>query len=128
MPFRLLAWSATFLLLVLACGGNEVLDTAPVDTDPPEQEEQSGGCDEVTLKIQGSEAPVVGDCWTVWLYCDDALLTGASVLSFDPPDFAAIDGNTATFLYAGTAVMKMQVGAYWEEQEVTVASADTGAD
>ena len=106
--------------LLLSCGEKE--DTASRDTAPQqvEEHEDSSGCQAVTLDILGPEDPVVGDSWTVWLHCDEALLTGVTVLSFAPPEFATVDENVATFLYAGEATMRMQVGAYWQEQDVTV--------
>ncbi len=113
------------LLLLVACGGdtsddddNGGLDTtaftATTTTDEP--------CDEANVEIDplGPEDPVVGDQWTVWLRCDGATLAGATVLQFDPPEFATVDENVATFLMAGTAEMTMQVGGYRAEMDVTV--------
>lgn len=114
LPIRLLLVAC----LVPGCVGADVDSAAPApeDTDQAEPE----GCGALELRVDGAEAPVVGDTWTVWLWCDDALLTGAMRLRFDPPDFARTDDNVATFLYAGTALMTMQVGAHKVEQDVVV--------
>jgi hypothetical protein len=42
------------------------------------------------------------------------------VLRFDPPGFATIDNNIATFRVAGTAEMTVQVGSYRASMDVTV--------
>ena len=98
---------------------------SPTDTDTPDD---TLDCTELTLKVHGEEAPRVGDTWTVFMYCDDVVLNGAGRLSFEPPDFARIDNNLATFLYAGDATMRMQMGNRRLEQAVTVAEtvADSG--
>ena len=109
----------------------EVIDTAPVeDTEPEvveEEEPEYEECVELSYEVLGPEEPVVGDTWIVWARCDGATLIGATVLRFDPSDFASLDENTATFLYAGTGTMKLRVGNQNFEQEVVVAEPDTGA-
>ena len=114
----------TLLCLVAFAACSKTEDTGgdtAVDDSPPESE--GWDCDELYMKITGEEEPVVGDTWVVWLWCDDTLMAGVSRLSFDPPDFAMIDNNEATFLYAGSATMQMQVGAERATQKVTVAEA-----
>jgi len=117
-----IALLAACLLFVGGCGGTEDTgqDTAQDDTPP---DAAGWECDELSLDIDGTTEPVVGDTWVVWLWCDDTLMAGVSRLSFDPPDFATIDNNEATFLYAGQATMQMQVGSLRATQEVTVAEA-----
>ena len=108
--------------MVTGCWSNNVepdtgtMDSAVEDNDRPE----ALNCDELTLNIIGEEPPSVGDTWAVYLYCDDAMMAGVMKLSFDPPDFAETDGQYATFLYAGTATMTLQVGSKSADQEVTV--------
>lgn len=104
------------------CTGPDLEDTSEpevTDTDLP-----AGGnsCEEVWLKVNGPEAPVVGDTWTVLLYCDDALMTGASVLNIDPPSAATIeeDTTTLTWVEAGTATVRLQVGSRSDEVTVEV--------
>lgn len=118
-------------LLLLFAGCTRSCDEVPVETGDStpvveDTEEEQEECVDVYMKIQGPEAPVVGDQWTVWLWCDDKLLVGACVLLFDPPDFADTAENVATFTTEGTAEMKMQCGSYRDVMEVTVGgSADT---
>lgn len=95
---------------------DEVVDSGEGDTSP----EAGLDCDEVELDIIGPAEPAVGDTWTLWLRCDGATLAGTMVLRFDPADFAEIDANNATFLSAGDAQMRFQVGSRRVEQEVTV--------
>ena len=106
----------------VACGATEDTggDTSQEDPIP---EAEGWDCDELHIEVNGADEPVVGDTWVVWLWCDDTLMAGVSRLSFDPPDFASIDNNEATFLYAGEATMQMQVGALRATQEVTVGEA-----
>jgi hypothetical protein len=109
------------LLVLLGCTGTEPVDSAPApveDTDTPEDP-----CDVLSLRVDGEDPPHVGDTWTVWMLCDDALMTGAMRLTFDPPDFARIDENNAEFLYEGDATMRLQVGSRRLEREVTVLAA-----
>jgi len=111
---------------LVACGDkssdDREVDTADTAEDTDEKP-QGTSCDEVRIEVNGEKAPAVaavGDTWTVWLHCDDTLLAGVMVLSFDPVDFASIDSNEATFLMAGTGTMRLQVGSKWAEQEITV--------
>lgn len=79
--------------------------------------------EEIVLDIMGPTEPVVGDTWTVWMRCDGTTMLGATILQFDPPDFASIQDNNATFLKVGAATMTMQVGRYSESLDVTVGKA-----
>ncbi len=111
------------ILFLIACGANND-DSAPPDTEAVTYEPVEGDpCDVVTLRVTGAEAPVVGDEWTVWLYCDEALLTGSMILQFDPPELASVEDNSAVFLTEGKGVVRMQVGSRRAEQSVTVGAA-----
>ena len=105
--------------LLLACA-SPALDTGDTGVVAEHEPDPMSGCDELELKIIGEDEPSVGDEWTVWLYCDGALLTGWGVLRFDPADFALVYDNVATFVYEGTASMTMQVGTFKESMTVTV--------
>lgn len=108
--------AACLLALLTACAGDD-----PVDTAPEEQvQDEPEPCAEVELDVEGPQPPVVGDEWTVWLRCDGSTLIGTTVVRFDPADFGTVDANVVTFLRAGTATLRVQVGAYREETEVTV--------
>ena len=115
---------AGFLAACLGLGsggddtGGSVLLVDTADTE--EDSEDEGGCEEVTLKVIGDEPPVVGDTWVVWLYCDDALMTGVMVVQIDPTDFALIEDNEVTFVTAGTGTLTVQTGSFRFEEEVTV--------
>lgn len=103
------------LAALWACGDEtDTLDTDPGDTESAEP------CEELVVDVMGDDPPHVGDTWTVWLRCDGATLTGATVLRFDPPDFATIDDNQAAFLYVGEATMTIQVGRERVTREVEV--------
>jgi len=108
------------LATLLACGApdedsgppaEDIVTYPPVSGDP---------CEEIRLEVGGNDPPVVGDVWLVWLYCDEALLTGTMLLQFSPPELASVEDNEATFLSAGTGTMRMQVGSKWQEREVVV--------
>jgi len=105
--------------LLFACT-TPLLDTGDTGTEAVVDEAPMPGCDALELKIIGEAHPAVGDEWTVWLYCDGALLTGWGVLRFEPADFALVYDNVATFVDTGTAVLTMQVGSFRESMTVTV--------
>ncbi|MDP2310102.1 MAG: hypothetical protein Q8P18_29060 [Pseudomonadota bacterium] len=109
------------LLLLLACTGEPLQDTAA----PEAVEEVPTGdpCEVLEIHVNGDDPPQVGDEWTVWLWCDDALMTGAMRLSFDPPDIATVSENNAQFLYAGDAMVTIQVGSRRQTREVNVSPA-----
>ena len=108
--------------LFLACA-----DPEPEDSNVEEKEttepDDDGGCDVVEIHYDGPDAPVVGDTWTVLLWCDDALLLGASVIQIEPTEAATITENTLTFLVAGEATVHMQVGRMEADLPVTVTEA-----
>jgi hypothetical protein len=113
---------ATLLILAMACTEEDAkddVDQEVIDTGD-ERPETAADCEELSLAVDGPEPPHVDDDWTVWMWCDGALLTGTMVMRFDPPDVAAVDDNNATFLEAGSAVMRFQVGSRRVEREVIV--------
>ena len=105
--------------LLFACAPEEEEEKTPVDT-APEEEEEGISCEENTLRIDGEAEPAVGESWTVYMLCDGSIMTGAAVMRFDPTDFATIDENTATFLYAGDGTLTFQMGQTRLTQDVTV--------
>lgn len=114
------------LLTVVACTGPRLEDSSSSPADAEDDPPSAGNaCDEVWMKVDGPEFPVVGDTWTVWLYCDDALMTGATVLNVDPPSAATIEADTTTLTWveAGEATVRLQVGARWDEVTVEVGEA-----
>lgn len=111
------------VLLALACGPKEGDSGATEDVEVTYPPVTGDPCDAITLRVDGNDPPVVGDAWTVWLYCDDALLTGTTILQFDPPDLATVTDNNATFLAAGEGLVRMQVGSRRAERDVVVAAA-----
>ncbi len=106
------------LMLLLACTNTAPSDTGEADT----QEEPATGdpCEELEVRVTGDDPPQVGDEWTVWLWCDDALMLGATRLFFDPNDIATVSENRAAFLYEGTASMTIQVGSRRMSRDVTI--------
>jgi hypothetical protein len=101
--------------------------TLDPDTATPSGGGALGDCNEVTTKINGRQAesapdPTVGDEWIVRMYCDGAVVTGANILQFDPPEVASVAAvNTdAEFLAPGEATMKMQSGNLVYTKDITV--------
>ena len=64
--------------------------------------------------------PRVGDVWNIIMNCDNAIMLGAYVLRFTPPETADIDGNDATFRQEGPATMMLQSGNKRVTQDITV--------
>ena len=108
------------LLAMLACSDGDGLDsttdtsTAAVDTMT------RTACEVVGFRIDGPEAPRVGDSWTILLTCDDAVVTGAFRLAFTPPDFAELRNNVATFTQPGSASLMGQAGTRRATMDVIV--------
>lgn len=112
--------------LLFACAGTSTLETdtdTDADTDPDTDADTFDGCDVTEIRYDGPAEPVVGDVWTVWMYCDDALMMGAMVIRFEPTDMASFDENVLTWVKAGTGVLTIQAGSTKAELEVTVAEA-----
>jgi hypothetical protein len=107
----------TSLLFMLACTPPDD-DSAEVE-QIIEPEDNTVPC-EPELDVRGDDPPGVGDEWTVFMYCDDAMLMGAMILQFDPPEAAQVEDNVATFRQAGEALLMMQVGSRRAEKTVTV--------
>lgn len=106
------------LLLLFACTGADPVDSAaPADTDDGPDAQ---ACDVLEIRVNGEDPPTVGDTWTVFLWCDDALLTGTYRIFFDPPDFATLSNNDLTFLYAGEAELTVQAGSRRQTRMVSV--------
>ncbi len=89
-----------------------------------------GDCNEITTKVNGSPIesvgnPTIGDQWTVRMFCDGALLTGANRLFFNPPNVAIVsdDATDAEFVRAGSTTMSMQSGSIIDEHELVVQAA-----
>jgi len=79
-------------------------------------------CVETWVDHVGPDEPVVGDEWTIWLYCDGVLLTGPTAIRFDPLEFASVNENIVTWDTAGTGTIRVQTGSEWAEEEVTVSA------
>ena len=77
------------------------------------------GCEKLEIKYDGPSPPHVGTQWILQLWCDDALMT-LTIIRFIPSDFASLDGNVATFLYAGDGTIQMQAGTERVYMDVTV--------
>lgn len=131
MPARLLP-AAFFALSLTACivpGTGDEDDDDGTNTSGEDGGNANGndggaeeyeGCEETWVNYVGEDEPVVGDEWTVWLYCDDALLTGPMIIRFDPLDFATVYDNVVTWRQTGEAMMYVQTGAERAELTVTV--------
>ena len=108
--------------LLLACTPSIPTDAAaPVDTSA-DVAPTGEVCEPLNFRIDGPEAPRVGDTWTILLTCDGDVATGAMRIAFDPPDFVSWEDEIyATFREAGTATLIGQVGTTRETMDVTVA-------
>lgn len=114
-------WFGMVAVLLLGCTV-DTEETGEEDTTPQEDTDVPKGCEEVSLDIRGPDEPIVGDEWTILMRCDDAVLTGPMVIRFTPPDFANLDANTVLFTTAGSASMRVQLGAYRVDREITVSA------
>ena len=108
-------WFTLGALLLCGCGPDQ-----PTDTDDGDSETRDEGCPDVNIWVDGPEAPQVGDEWTVVMKCEDAVMVGPMILRFDPPEIATVTENEVTFVQAGTASMRVQVGSYVERMDVVV--------
>jgi hypothetical protein len=116
----------TLLAFLLACHAPTSDDTAAAVVDSVPVDTGSGGgqdCSEVSIRVSGNDPPVVGDDWTIFLWCDEGLLTGSSVVRFDPAEVARLEDNSATFVEAGEATLYMQVGRFSASRAVSVGEA-----
>lgn len=107
------------LLLSLACAPAEdsVEETyVPVDTNSKLE------C--ATMDIQPDlndpDPPHVGDSWTIFLWCDDTLLTGASRVILTPPEAGTIAENVITWAEAGDVDVFMQTGVYKTTETISI--------
>jgi len=101
-------------------GESDVESNIDEDTGEFEKENESDGCEEVSLDIKGPTSPKVGDEWFVIMRCDNAVLQGPTVIRFSPPDFANLDGKTIIFTTSGHAGMRVQVGTYRVDTDIVV--------
>jgi hypothetical protein len=116
-----LVGAALVLAGTVACGPKEETaqeTAAPTPTLPTETEDPL--CEAITVDYDGPDEPHVGDTWTVWLRCDEALVTGPTIIQSDPLDFMHLKDNVVTWVYAGTGTLKVQVGTLIAYETVTV--------
>lgn len=120
--FTVIRQSLALVSLALAVGCTKGDDTAVVaDTAPVEQTPtQSEGCETVELRYDGPDAPIVGDQWTLLLWCDDALLTGSAVIRWTPDELGTVDEALFTFGAAVSGTLTMKVGTHQASRDVTV--------
>ena len=85
------------LTVLLACNKASVDSGTQADpedtgsgTSDRDDDDDDGGCDELSIKVLGEDPPSVGDEWTVYMKCDDAVLTGTSVVRVDPVEMALV--------------------------------------
>lgn len=116
-------------LIIVGCGGSGKDSgddggdgSMPWDStgDGGEEEDEWEPCEKTWIDWVGPDAPALGDEWTVWLQCDGAILTGPTVIRFDPLDFATVDENTITFVQQGEGWMRLQTGTEWAELDLMV--------
>ena len=112
------------LLLLIGCGDPVTAETAEETTFTMTHttETTDSGCDELFIEYYGEDEPVVGDTWTIWMKCDDITMMGASVIQFDPLDFALIEDNEITFQMEGTGLLMMQTGSFQAEMSIEVSA------
>jgi len=119
------------ILAVLACGtatSDDNEDDDFLSHEAPSEEEDTEPCT-TAIWLNGrpaSEAPSpqVGDSWSVLLYCDESLQTGATPngIQIEPPDMAQVDDTNpiVTFIQAGNATISLQVGNRSASADVTI--------
>ena len=101
-----------------ATGSDSDSGPSEVDTDTDE----GLACTDLELRVDGPEAPVVGDTWGLTLRCDDATLTGTLRFYSVPASFASFDGTFATFLEVGDGELWGQAGTRRTSVPVTVSA------
>jgi hypothetical protein len=107
------------LALLFACEPDDVDtgDSAPVEeTEYPDTLE----CNTLELRADKEDPPHVGEDWTIFLFCDDVLLTGASKVGLDPTDAATVNENVLTWAKPGDATITLQTGRFKTERDVSV--------
>lgn len=111
--------SAAPMWFFIACAEPEEDTAEEVVVQDTEEREP---CELIDIDHDESEPdpPAVGDSWTLFMWCDDMLLTGTARISVDPVDAAALDENVITFLVAGDLELTMQTGTYKTTETVTV--------
>lgn len=113
-------------LLFLACPEpDETGDSAPVVDSPPPD---ALTCDPAVVKFDGADPPKLGDIWSFWLTCDDAVQMGPSRPSVDPSDAGTITDGASTpqieWKAVGEATLHLQTGRFEGERVVTVLAAE----
>jgi len=122
------------LICVLALGACTIPGVN--DKDDPEETADGGGgagdgggedeytwepCEETWVHYVGPDSPMVGDEWTIWLKCDGAILTGPTVIRFEPDlGFALVEDNVITWNKSGETLLYVQTGTERAELDVTV--------
>lgn len=111
------------MLLLIACTQADEDDSAaPEEEERPDTDVEE--CASTEIRYNGPDAPVVAETWEVFLWCDDALHSGAMRASSDPLEFVEYDDSgsalVATFLMKGTGTLFLQSGRIKAEREVTV--------
>lgn len=82
-------------------------------------------CEETWVHYVGPDEPQVDDEWTIWLKCDGAILTGPTVIRFEPDlSFAQVKDNVITWDKAGTTTLHVQTGTEKASVDVTVSAAE----
>lgn len=112
------------LTMLIACQAPATDDTAAVVEDSAADPVDSGtaqDCSKVSIRVDGNDPPSVGDDWTMFLWCDEVLLLGSTVVRFEPPEIARLEANNATFVEPGEAKLYMQVGRWSASRDVAVA-------
>lgn len=66
------------------------------------------------------DPPHVGDVWTVFLWCDDTLITGTSRFALNPPDAGVVNDNEITWAVAGDVELVMRTDVYEATETITV--------
>lgn len=115
------------LSVLLACnkasvdtGTPAALEDTGSGTSDRDDDDDDGDCEELSIKVLGEDPPSVGDEWTVYMKCDDAVLTGTSVVRVDPVEMALVFDNVLTWQESGECLLSVQVGSFKEEETVTV--------
>jgi len=121
-----------FLLALLlgGCAPDKSMDTSEAELnlgDSPKEESED--C-ELSVRVDAVPVaelanPLVGDTWTMIMYCDEVILMGPAVLRIYPADLATLDASSPTFTFvkAGTGEIQYQMGSRRVDIPVTIEEA-----
>jgi hypothetical protein len=120
-----MCWTA-FMLMACTSKDPESTDSSPPGINLPHDTGPEAEC-EPNIRYTGDRLsersdPRVGETWNLFMWCDNALVQGPSVLQINPTSLATIDSGdrTVTWQQAGSGTVFLQVGSMQSEEPIEV--------